>query len=180
MARGHMKCEFATPLFAAARLLINSLSKNGNGHGPEQEVVTLALDIMFNYEPCFVDRCGYQTLRLHASRDPIPRRTSFLRAAGTLAILHLILFGIGGRPVSPFLHLFLLGGRDAFQLDMTFLSKTLSGEPLKAIEDWLLISPSDPLWTDPPHRSPMYNRFINSGMDVSTFCEPSLSNYIDI
>ena len=68
----------------------------------------------------------------------------------------------------------LLGGRDAFQLDMTFLSTTLSGEPLRAIQDWLLLSPSDPLWTGLPHLSPMYNRFIDSGMDVSTFCEPSL------
>jgi hypothetical protein len=169
-----MKCEFTTLLFAAAREMINSISEKGNGHGPEQDVIALALDIMFNHESCFIDRCGYQTLRLHASRDPIPRRILFLRAAGTLVILHLILFGVGGRPVSPFLHLYLLGGRDAFQLDMTFLSTTLSGEPLRAIQDWLLLSPSDPLWTGLPHLSPMYNRFIDSGMDVSTFCEPSL------
>ena len=81
-------------------------------------------------------------------------------------MLHLILFGASGPTISPFLHLFLLGGRDAFQLDLSFLSQTLDGTPLQVMKDWLLLAPSDPLWVEPRHKSTIYNVFLEAGMDV--------------
>lgn len=157
----HMRCRSHLLIYLVYRIEIMP-SARGSGHGPTNEVITYAAEKVFSDPAYFVEREGRFTLRPHGSHDFIPHRACFLRAAGSLAILHLLTFGAFPLQFSPFLSLFILGGRSAFDVDMSFLPKVMEGSTLDYLREWVETPLSFPITPN----STLHTLFVEANIDV--------------
>ncbi|KAJ7483132.1 hypothetical protein B0H11DRAFT_2021178, partial [Mycena galericulata] len=106
----------------------------GIGRSPRNEVVAEAVKIIMADGHYWSERAGYQTLRLHPSRTPIPARSCVLKATGFLFLLHFI-FISAPIPASPFLFSTLFDGRKtAAKFDPTFLSRLICADLLSIVK----------------------------------------------
>lgn len=140
-----------------------SSSGSGQGNGPERGVFDRAVEMVISDDSYFVAVGRNRSLRLHGSRDMIPRRQCFLRAAGSLIILHLIHFGALPRIVSPFLLLFLLRGRDAFTLNTEFFARNMD----PTLYGYLMLLQNHPRTTAIDPNNPLYHILIDADISVS-------------
>ncbi|KAJ7024694.1 hypothetical protein C8F04DRAFT_1239564 [Mycena alexandri] len=100
---------------------------SGIGRGPRNEIIGEAIKILMADGHYWTEREGYQTLRLHPSRSPIP-------ATGFLFLLHFIFIG-APYPASPLLFSTLFDGRQiASKFDVTFLSAFVSPHSLSLMK----------------------------------------------
>ncbi|KAJ7017101.1 hypothetical protein C8F04DRAFT_1406216 [Mycena alexandri] len=107
---------------------------SGIGRGPRNEIIGEAIKILMADGHYWTEREGYQTLRLHPSRSPIPVRACVLKATGFLFLLHFIFIG-APYPASPLLFSTLFDGRQiASKFDVTFLSAFVSPHSLSLMK----------------------------------------------
>ena len=91
----------------------------GIGIAPFREVITTALQKLLVDPAFWEERAGYHVPRV--SPLVVPPRLCVWKTFGTLLALHLVHVRTAPEPVSPFLVLFLLGGRRVFKNNSSML-----------------------------------------------------------
>jgi hypothetical protein len=133
----------------------------------------------------WTEREGYQTLRLHPSRTPIPVRCCVLKATGLLFLLHFLFIG-APIPVSPFLFSTLFDGRKtASKFDLDVLARFISPDSLSLIKRLERVPLDKPLYASQSEDCVEYQYLLNiPDVDVSQFsfniqCTDSFINPAD-
>ncbi|KAJ7502042.1 hypothetical protein B0H11DRAFT_2223938 [Mycena galericulata] len=119
----------------------------GIGRSPRNEVIAEAVKIIMADGHYWSERTGYQTLRLHPSRTPIPGRSCVLKPTGFLFLLHFIFIG-DPFPASLFLFSTLFDGhKTAAKFNPTFLSRLISADSLSIVKKIQSVSLDKPFYT---------------------------------
>ncbi|KAJ7491533.1 hypothetical protein B0H11DRAFT_2398848 [Mycena galericulata] len=133
----------------------------GIGKSPRNEVVAEAIKIMMADGHYWTEREGYQTLRLHPSRTPIPFRSCVLKATGFLFFIHFLFIG-APLPASPFLFSTLFDGRKtASKFDLEFLSRFISANSLVLIKKIAEVPLDTPLYVRTSEDCVEYQYLVN-------------------
>ncbi|KAJ7467795.1 hypothetical protein B0H11DRAFT_2046409 [Mycena galericulata] len=145
----------------------------GIGRSPRNEVVAEAVKIMMSDGTYWSERAGYQTLRLHPSRTPIPARSCVLKATGFLFLLHFIFIG-APLPASPFLFSTIFDGRKtAAKFDPTFLSRLISADSLSIVKKIQSVSLDQPFYASQSEECVEYQYLLNiPGVDPTLISLP--------